>query len=251
MTRYVLVIAFAVALWCGLASGQQTFSTANKAWSFTVPAGYQPMTQQQLDKMSEEFKQIMPDHQPRLLAAFIKKGGLFAYPRLLVQEVETDTSQLSWGALGRILSTGRDNSTGAPAAVTIGDMVVISGAETYAIDQNQRAINGHGNLGFERIDVVTASRAYLHSNGAVQLMAMENHVNAYNVDHVLQEFAATFKIAPGHEFVAAADKKGRSSAPSGSSNAAKMGGIYVGGGSVVIAIIAIIARLAVRAMAKG
>jgi hypothetical protein len=248
MNRYFAMVVVAVALFRGVSLAQQTYSSATKAWSFTVPAGYQAMTQQQLDKMSEEFKQIMPDHQPRLVAAFIKKGGLFPYPRLLVQEVETDTSLLSWGAMGRILSTGRDNSTGAPAAVTIGDMVVISGAENYSIDQNQHAVSGHGNLGFEHIDVVTSSRAYLHSSGAVQLMAMENHVNAYNVDNVLKEFATSFKIAPGHEFVAAADKKARSSsAPSG----AAMGGIYVGGGGAVIAVIAIIARLAIRSMAKG
>src|SRR5205085_9838677 len=98
-TRVLVVMAACLTLFACAASAQQEFASETKSWSFTMPAGWEPMSADQVAKINKQYKVRNPDHPSRVVAGFMKSGGLFAYPRVLLQIVETDMSQVSWRGL--------------------------------------------------------------------------------------------------------------------------------------------------------
>lgn len=247
-----LLLALVLSL-CRVACAQQEFASETKSWSFTMPEGWEPMSQQQLDKIKQQYKLRNPDDTSRVIVGFIKTGGLFAYPQVLVQVLETDMSKVSWHSLDRMISKGYDDSLGAQSAANLAELVGGSGADDAKVDQNARTISGAGGIVMDdQSEVHTACRAFLYSSGAIQLTGLDYKNNQGGAQRALDAFAGSFHIASGREFVAAADTAPPPrSAPQRSSYSSSGYGYYGGGGGAVIVVIAVIARIWLRSWARG
>jgi hypothetical protein len=219
-----------------------------------MPAGWQPMSKEMVTRIAKEYKVRDPEHPAKVVAGFIKSGGLFAYPQVVLQVCEADMSKLSWEGLERMCKAGEDESDGAPTAAIIGDLVYSAGAEdenAVQLSRGARTISATGTLVLDDMaEVQTASRAFLHSGGVVQLSCLERKENPGGAQKFLDPFANSFKVNAGHEFTPAADTKAsRRQQVSYSPGMARYG--MFGGGFVGLGVIALIIRIAIRAWANG
>src|SRR5262245_7773498 len=90
IVRVALLLAVAAILLLPVpAAAQQEIASETKSWSFTMPAGWEFMNPQQLDKLKKQYKLRDPDDRSRVVAGFVKSGGLFAYPQIVLQVLET------------------------------------------------------------------------------------------------------------------------------------------------------------------
>ncbi len=127
---------------------------------------------------NKQYKVRDPNHPSRVVAGFIKSGGLFAYPQVVLQVLEADMSQLSWPALQRMCKDGgEDESPGAETAALIAGLMDSSGADPdLGIQFNQGAgqVSCKGDLVLDdQSTVKTACRTFLHSGGAIQLTGLD------------------------------------------------------------------------------
>src|SRR5205823_3465187 len=88
-----ILAAVVVCLCSAWALGQQDFSSESKSWTFTMPAGWQAMSAEQVAKLNKEYKTRAPDHPSRVVAGFVKSGGMFAYPQVVLQVLEADMTK--------------------------------------------------------------------------------------------------------------------------------------------------------------
>jgi hypothetical protein len=249
----IVFVAFALCLLSVPTMAQQEFASESKSWAFTMPAGWQPMTPEQVAKLNKQYKVRDPDHPSRVVAGFIKSGGLFAYPQVVLQVLEADMTRLSWPALQRMCKDGYDESPGADTAVLIAGLMDSSGADPdQGIQFNQGAghVSCKGGLVLDdQSNVKTACRTFLHSGGAIQLTGLDYATNPGGEQRALDAFAGSFRVSSGHNFVGAADvpvQRRQSSSYSSSG-----GNYYYGGGGVTIIIVGVILRFGLRAWVRG
>jgi len=252
--RLALVVAvLAVGFIASSAPAQQEIASETKSWSFTMPAGWEFMSAPQLDKIKEQYKLRDPDDRSRVVAGFIKSGGLFAYPQVILQVIETDMSNVSWGALDRMVKHGYDNSPGAESAATILELVSSSGADDCTIDRGARTLNASGIIiQDDQSEYPTASRAFLYHAGAVQLTGLDYKTNQGGAQRALDAFAGSFHFASGREFVAAADKAPPPQTRRSSSSSSGQSRYYYGGGGFIgLGGLGLLLRLWLRSWANG
>jgi hypothetical protein len=252
-TRFLGVMAVCITLFALRAPAQQEIASETKSWSFTMPAGWEFMSPQQLDKIKKQYKLRDPDDRSRVVAGFVKTGGLFAYPQVILQVLETDMTNVSWGALDHMVKRGFDDSPGAASAATILELVAGSGAEDATVDRNTRTINGSGGIIMDdQSDVPTATRTFLYHAGAVQLTGLDYKSNQGGAQKALDAFAGSFHFASGREFVAAPDKAPPPQAHRGSSSSSGRSRYYYGGGGFIgIGGLGLLIRLWLRSWAEG
>src|SRR4051812_45787728 len=192
--RLALVVAvLAVGFIASSAPAQQEIASETKSWSFTMPAGWEFMSAPQLDKIKEQYKLRDPDDRSRVVAGFVKSGGLFAYPQVVLQVLETDMSNVSWGTLDHMVKHGYDDSPGAASAATILELVSSSGAEDATVDRTARTLSGTGGLVMDdQSDVPPATRTFLYHAGAVQLTGLDYKSNQGGTQRALDAFANSF-----------------------------------------------------------
>jgi hypothetical protein len=247
-----------IAFVCGLLSaptmGQQEFASESKSWAFTMPEGWQPMTAEQVAKLNKQYKVRDPNHPSRVVAGFIKSGGLFAYPQVVLQVLEADMSKLSWPALQRMCKDGEDESPGAETAELIAGLIDSSGADPdlgMQFNQGAAQVSSKGGLVLDdQVSVKTSCRTFLHTGGAIQLTGLDYLTSSGGEQRALDAFAGSFHVSSGHNFVGVADvppKHRQSSSYSGSSG----GHYYYGGGGAAIIVVGIIARSLLRSWARG
>jgi hypothetical protein len=247
-------IAFVLCLLSVPTMAQQEFASESKSWAFTMPAGWQPMTPEQVAKLNKEYKVRDPDHPSRVVAGFIKSGGLFAYPQVVLQVLEADMSQLSWPALQRMCKDGEDESPGAETAALIAGLMDSSGADPdlgMQFNQGAGQVSCKGTLVLEnQTSVKTACRTFLHTGGAIQLTGMDYTTASGGEQRALDAFAPSFHVSSGHNFVGVPDAPARhrqSSYSSGSSG----GHYYDGGGGITVVIVGVILRFWLRSWVRG
>jgi hypothetical protein len=252
-TRLLGVMVVSMALFALRAPAQQEIASETKSWSFTMPAGWEFMSPQQLDKIKKQYKVRDPDDRSRVVAGFVKSGGLFAYPQVLVQVLETDMSNVSWRTLDRMIQDGYDESAGTENVAVILEMVGSSGAEDCTLDRNAKTLNATGSIVMDDQSVVpTASRAFLYHAGAIQLTGLDYKTNEGGAQRSLDAFAGSFHFAPGREFVAAdkapPPRPSRSAPQSSGGHRARY---YYGGGFVGIGGLGLLLRMWLRSWAEG
>jgi hypothetical protein len=254
MKNLAFVVAVLLCMLCAPAHGQQDFSSESKSWTFTMPAGWQPMSQEMVAKVNKEYKVRNPDHPAKVVAGFIKSGGLFVYPQIVLQVCETDMSKLSWPALERMYKEGDDETEGAESAATILDLVWSTGVEDDAdmhLNEGARQITAKGTLVLDSgAELQTASRAFLHGAGVVQLSALEVKSNAGGAQRALDQFANSFRVASGHEFTPAPDNPPRRQRSVSYSPGMMRYGFF-GGGIVGLGGLGFLIRVMIRAWANG
>lgn len=236
MTRFLGVIVSCVAILALRAPAQQVFASESKSWSFTMPAGWTPVSFDAIHQFDNAIHARANVQGFKYIAGFARgERAVLKAPFVLVQISDNVFAGSSYDDIDRIIgSKAFTNARDRTAAQFVSGL---SGTTTLDRSRNRLVTRMTFDAGGQRL--ACSSFAYLGSEKIIQFNCydLESHGGAQAAE--FERFVGSFAFAPGHDFVANASSASEMAV-------AERAGRLVGGligSAVALAVVGVVVKV--------